>query len=66
MARVSRAFRLCSYSLLRVSVSAYGRDASGATERRRPGRVPVTWWKIDSPQELDECFDLDAAMMEET
>jgi hypothetical protein len=28
--------------------------------------LPVTWWEIDSPQELDECFDLDAAMMEET
>ena len=32
---------LCSCTLLRVPVSAYGLDASGATERRRPGRVKL-------------------------
>ena len=28
--------------------------------------LPVTWWEIDSPKELDECCDLDAAEEEET
>lgn len=28
--------------------------------------LPVTWWEIGNADELRECVDLDAAMMEET